>query len=72
MMVSSVHNVCKKGYYIAIISTMVETSNPLAELTPAFELIGAVKEQFVIISDMWETKPDAPKNGIYVSNSFTP
>lgn len=44
MMVSSVHNVCKKGYYIAIISTMAETSNPLAELTPAFELIGSVKE----------------------------
>jgi len=25
MMVSSVHNVCKKGYYVAIISTNVET-----------------------------------------------
>ena len=28
MMVSDVHSVCKKGNYIAIISTTVETQNP--------------------------------------------
>jgi len=32
MMVSSLHNVCKKGYYIAIISTLVETNDPKKEL----------------------------------------
>lgn len=39
-MVSSVHNVCQKGYYIAIISTTVETNNPRAEIQPAIDLIG--------------------------------
>ena len=32
MMVSSVHNVCKKGFYICIISTNVETANPEKEI----------------------------------------
>lgn len=52
-MVSTVHNVCKKGFYIAIISTNVETNNPEQELAAAFELIGAVKEKFITISDMY-------------------
>jgi len=28
MMVSSVHSVCKKDTYIAIVSTTIETNNP--------------------------------------------
>jgi len=28
MMVSSVHQICKKDYYVAIVSTTVETNNP--------------------------------------------
>jgi len=50
-MVSSLHNICKKGYYIAIISTTVETNNPQQEIEAAFELIGPVKEKFVTISE---------------------
>ncbi len=34
------HCVCKKGYYLAIVSTMVETNNPQEELKPAFDIIG--------------------------------
>ena len=49
MMVSSVHSVCKKGYFIAIISAQVETNNPEAELAPAFELIGNVIEKVWIV-----------------------
>ena len=46
-MVSSVHQVAKKGCYIAIISANVETNNPELELAPAFALIGDVKEKFI-------------------------
>lgn len=56
MMVSSVHSVCAKGYYIAILSTTVETQNPEEELRPAFDIIGSVKEKFVTISDMYVPK----------------
>ena len=50
MMVSSVHNVCKKGFNIAIVSTNVETNNPHKELDPAFEIIGPVSEKFFTVS----------------------
>jgi len=45
LMMSGVHQVCKNGYYIAIISAMVETKDPEKELLPAFEIIGNVKEK---------------------------
>jgi Rab GDP dissociation inhibitor len=48
-MVSSVHQVCKSGNYIAIISAMVETKEPEKELAPAFEIIGEVKEKFITV-----------------------
>ena len=47
MMVSDVHSVSKKGTYIAIISTTVETQNPEEEIKLAFDLIGPVKEKFI-------------------------
>lgn len=49
MMVSDVHNVCKKGFYIAILSTNVETNNPERELDPAFEIVGPVLEKFFTV-----------------------
>jgi RAB protein geranylgeranyltransferase component A len=48
------HCVCKKGYYLAIISTMVETDDPASELKPAFDIIGDVLETFITIGDLWE------------------
>ena len=46
-MVSFAHNVAAKGYYIAIVSTTVETSNPEAELKPGLDLLGEIKEKYV-------------------------
>ena len=43
------HGVCKKGYTIAIISTMVETAKPTDELKPAFDIIGEVAETFITV-----------------------
>ena len=42
------HLVCQKGYYIAIISTIVEhpNDNPNFEIGPAMDLIGPVLETF--------------------------
>jgi len=71
MMVSSVHQVCKKGYYIAIISTNVETAKPEAEIEPAFELIGPVLEKFITISEMYVPNTDF-NNNVFVSASMDP
>lgn len=74
MMVSGLHNVCQKGYYVAIISTIVETNNPKAELEPAFELIGHNKETeiFFSITDQYVATSNGTANQVFVSNSFDP
>ena len=47
--VSSAHNVCPKGYYIAIVSTIAETSaNHHLELAPGFERLGKIEEKFMV------------------------
>lgn len=47
--VSSAHNVCPKGYYIAIVSTIAETTaNHHLELAPGFERLGRVEEKFMV------------------------
>lgn len=51
-MVSSIHSVCKKNYYICIISANVETSNPEKELDIAFDLIGPVLEKFINVTNI--------------------
>ena len=47
-MVSSAHNVCPKGYYIAIVSTIAEGSaNHHLELQPGLERLGKIEEMFM-------------------------
>lgn len=47
-MVSSAHNVCPKGYYIAIVSTIAESSaNHHLELQPGLERLGKIEEMFM-------------------------
>ncbi len=53
LMVSSIHAVSKKGYYIAIVSTNVETAEPVKELEPAMQLLGPVVQKFVKVKREW-------------------
>lgn len=47
--VSSAHNVCPKGYWIAIVSTIAESSaNHHLELQPGLDRLGKVEEQFMV------------------------
>ena len=55
-MVSSIHSVCKKNYYICIISANVETSNPEKELDIAFDLVGPVLEKFFNVTNTKQKK----------------
>jgi len=71
MMVSSIHQVCKTGFYIAIISATVETSNPEKELDIAFKLLGPVREKFITVSDVFAPVTDF-KDGIFVTKSLDP
>lgn len=51
--VSSAHNVCPKGYWIAIVSTIAETAaNHHVELAPGLERLGKIEEQFMVHSPL--------------------
>ena len=44
-MVSHAHSIAAEGYYVAIVSTMVETSVPEVEVQPGLELLGPILEK---------------------------
>ena len=45
--VSYTHQVSAKGWFIAMISTTVETDNPEAEIQPGLNLLGPIKQKFL-------------------------
>ena len=71
-MVSSAHNVCPKGYYIAIVSTIAETSaNHHLELAPGFERLGRIEEKFMGPPiPLYEPLESGNQDGIYISRSY--
>ena len=46
-MVSYTTQVASKGWFIAMISTTVETDNPEAEIQPGLNLLGPIKQKFL-------------------------
>ncbi|KAI0848343.1 rab GTPase activator [Daldinia vernicosa] len=70
--VSSAHNVCPKGYYIAIVSTIAETtSNHHLELQPGLERLGQIEEQFLGPPiPLYEPLEDGTKDNVFISKSY--
>lgn len=69
-MVSFAHNVASPGKYIAIVSTTVETENPIAELTSGFNLLGKILERFDSVSELYEAVSDGKTDNCYISKSY--
>ena len=69
MMVSSVHCISKKDYYVAIVSTTVETNNPHQEIEVALDMIGKIKEKFVTISERFVPTTKST-DGLFISESL--
>ncbi|KAJ3364640.1 Rab GDP dissociation inhibitor alpha [Allomyces javanicus] len=68
--VSSGHRVCAPGYYVAMVSTVVETDDPNAEIEPALNLLGSIADMFVSIVDLHEPVADGADDHVYVSKSY--
>ncbi|EFX05211.1 secretory pathway GDP dissociation inhibitor [Grosmannia clavigera kw1407] len=70
--VSSAHNVCPKGYWIAIVSTIAETTaNHHLELQPGIERLGKIEEQFMGPPiPLYEPNEDGTKDSIFISKSY--
>lgn len=68
--VSSAHHVCAKGFYLAIVSTTVETTEPEKELRPGLDLLGPVLEKFISTSDLNEPTDDGTDSQVFVTKSY--
>jgi Rab GDP dissociation inhibitor len=68
---SSTHNVCPPGHWIAIVSTIAEKAdNPQEELKLAFDLLHPFEERFMLApSALWEPTNTVDDN-IFVSKSL--
>jgi Rab GDP dissociation inhibitor len=70
--VSNSHSVCPKGYYIAIVSTIAETSaNHHLELAPGFERLGRIEEKFMGPPiPLYEPLESGVNDNIFISKSY--
>ncbi|KAF2235627.1 rab GTPase activator [Viridothelium virens] len=71
-MVSSAHNVCPKGYYIAIVSTIAEgDANTHLELQHGLDRLGSIQECFMGPPiPLYEPLESGVNDGIFISKSY--
>nr|CAI5857339.1 unnamed protein product [Callosobruchus analis] len=69
-LVSHTHQVAAKGWFIAMVSTTVESDNPEAEIKPGLDLLGPIRQKFVSVSDYYEPTDDGLQSQIFISQSY--
>jgi len=69
---SSAHHVAPKGKWIALVSTIVESSNPQDELAMGVKLLGKIDESFFSVRDMYRPSDDGRKSQVFISKSYDP
>lgn len=71
-MVSGAHNVCPKGYYIAIVSTIAETdANHHLEIQPGLDRLGKIEEKFMGPPiPIYEPLESGENDNIFISKSY--
>ena len=70
--VSSAHNICAKGIYVAQVSTIVETDKPELELRPGLDLLGEILDKFVTVASLEEPLDSGRDSNIYITRSYDP
>lgn len=68
--ISSTHNVCPQGYYVAIVSTIVETSTPELELDAAYKLLGPIHDKFVTVSPVYAPAASGQNDNVFITRSY--
>jgi Rab GDP dissociation inhibitor len=68
--VSTAQNVAAGGYYLATVSTIVETDRPEEEIKPALDLLGKIEDKFVVISELEAPLEDGTKDNVFISKSY--
>merc|ERR1712232_440641 len=72
MMVSFAHCIAAKDKYVAIVSTVVESANPQAEIAPALKLLGPILKKFDSVSEYKVPLDDGKQDNVYVTTSYDP
>jgi Rab GDP dissociation inhibitor len=72
MMIGSSHGVCKKGYYLAIISSTSESPNVEKDLEVAFATIGPIRYKFITEEIMYKPISDKAENSWHITNTLDP
>ena len=67
--ISFEHCVAPRGIYIAIVSTTVETDDPVRELVPGLRLLGPIIERFDSVSDTFEPVEDGTMDRCFISKA---
>ncbi|XP_059490979.1 rab GDP dissociation inhibitor alpha [Neocloeon triangulifer] len=69
-LVSYTHQVAAKGWFIAMVSTTVETDTPENEIQHGLRLLGPIQQKFIWIQDYYEPIDDGLSSGIFISKSY--
>ncbi|XP_043224905.1 rab GDP dissociation inhibitor alpha-like [Amphibalanus amphitrite] len=69
-LVSYTHQVAAKGWFVAMVSTTVETDNPEAEIKPGLELLGPIKQKFLTVNDHFVPNEDGTESQVFISSSY--
>lgn len=69
-LVSYTHQVAAKGWFIAMVSTTVETKNPESEIKPGLDLLGPIKQKFIWTTDYMEPTDNGLDTNIFISRSY--
>jgi len=68
--VSSTHNVCAKDVYVAIVSTIVESSRPEQEIEPGLALLGPIYDKFVSVTPLYIPTSSGTEDNIFITRSY--
>lgn len=69
-LVSFTHQVAAKGWFVAMVSTAVETDDPEMEIRPGLDLLGPIKQKFVSVSDYFVPTDNGLESQIFISETF--
>jgi len=70
MCISHEFFVVPKGKFMAIVSTNMETDDPLKELRPGLDLLGPIEQQFVSVCDQFVPLEDGRRDQCFISTSY--
>ncbi|KAL8277926.1 hypothetical protein RQP46_009745 [Phenoliferia psychrophenolica] len=68
--VSTTHNVVPAGLFVAMVSTVVETDNPEAELEEGLKLLGPIFEKFVTVAPIYSPASSGSYDNVFVTRSY--